>query len=182
MSLPLVWIDLEMTGLDHVNDSIMEVACAITNGDLELITAPFECIIHQSKDKLDQMDEWCLKTHGESGLTQKCIDSKLCLEEAQQFLLEYIRQVVPSKGHGILAGNSVHVDRIFLLKEFPQVIDYLHYRIVDVSTIKELAKRWSPSVFSHVPKKKLTHRAYDDIMESIDELKYYKQSFFKINP
>jgi len=180
MHLPLVWIDLEMTGLDHVNDSIMEVACTITNGNLEPICDPFECVIHQSKEKLDQMNEWCLKTHGESGLTQKCIDSNITLEEAQKSLLGYIKKAVPSKGHGILAGNSIHVDRIFLLKEFPQVIDHLHYRIVDVSTIKELAKRWSPSVFSELPKKKLSHRAFDDIMESIEELKYYKESFFKI--
>ena len=180
MSFPLIWIDLEMTGLDQQNDSIMEIACVITDGNLHLLSEPFEIIIHQSKEKLDDMNEWCLKTHGESGLTQRCIDSKITIKEAQESLLEFIKKTVPVKGEGVLAGNSVHVDRIFLLKECPDVIDHLHYRIIDVSTIKELARRWSPNVFSNAPKKKLAHRAVDDINESIQELKYYKEVFFQI--
>ena len=180
MSLPLVWIDLEMTGLDQSTDSIMEVACIITDKDLNTISAPFECVIHHSRDRLDQMNEWCLKTHGESGLTRRCIESKVTLKEAEDSLLNFIKMTISSKAEGILAGNSVHVDRIFLLKEFPKVIEYLHYRIVDVSTIKELARRWAPSVFSNAPAKRLTHRALDDIKESIEELEYYQNKFFKI--
>jgi oligoribonuclease len=105
MSSPLVWIDLEMTGLDHNSDSILEVACIITDKDLNHISPPFECIIHHSKDRLDQMTDWCLKTHGDSGLIQRCIESTLTLDQAQDSLLEFIKASISSKSEGILAGS-----------------------------------------------------------------------------
>ncbi|RNA40090.1 mitochondrial, partial [Brachionus plicatilis] len=172
----IVWVDLEMSGLNIDKDHILEIACLITDKNLNTVAEGPELIIHQSNEVLNGMDEWCTKTHGESGLTASCRSSQINIEQAEQIMLEFVQKHIP-KGACPLAGNSIHVDRIFLNKYMKNFLNYLHYRIIDVSTIKELAKRWSDERQFFV--KKQTHRALDDIKESIDELKYYRIKFFK---
>ncbi|KAI8064811.1 ribonuclease H-like domain-containing protein [Gilbertella persicaria] len=173
---PLVWIDCEMTGLDITKDHLIEIAVLITDGELNIVAEGPELIIHQPKEVMDNMNEWCIEHHGKSGLTQQVIESKLSIEEAEEKVHSFLKQHLP-KGVAPLAGNSVHADKQFLLKEMPKVVDHLHYRIVDVSTIKELTKRWYPETASGVVKK-AGHRALDDIIESIEELKYYREHVF----
>nr|CAG8668684.1 12001_t:CDS:2 [Entrophospora candida] len=160
----LVWIDCEMTGLDTDKDHIIEVA----GPDL---------IVNQSKEIMDNMNDWCKKHHGESGLTSAVLSSSITTSEAASQILEFLKKHIP-EGTAPLAGNSVHADKMFLKKEMPQVIDYLHYRIIDVSSIKELCRRWYPIIFNNMPPKKLVHRALGDIKESIVELKYYRRYIF----
>jgi oligoribonuclease len=137
------------------------------------------CIQH--KTKTSAQDEWCTRTHGENGLTAAVLESKISPEQASTELLEYIKKYVPESGRALLAGNSVHADKAFLRKEpYKKVIDHLHHRIVDVSSVKELAKRWSSlDVLLGAPKKKNAHKAKDDILESIAEAKYYKEAIFQ---
>ena len=174
----IVWVDLEMTGLDVENDKIIEMACLITDKDLNVIAEGPDLVIKQSDEILDQMDDWCKRTHGESGLTQAVRDSKIDIQEAERQMLEFLCKHVP-KGSCPLAGNSIHVDRMFLNKQMSNFLNYLHYRIVDVSTLKELVRRWYPQekYFS----KSNAHRALDDIKESIQELKHYREKLFKSN-
>ncbi|KAJ3414368.1 hypothetical protein HDV05_006642 [Chytridiales sp. JEL 0842] len=176
---PLVWIDLEMTGLDLSTDHIIEIACIITDGSLNTIATGPDLIIHQPKQVMDAMSEWCVTHHGSSGLTASVLASKLSVQEAEKQVLEFIKQHIPEKGVGVLAGNSVHMDKEFIRKEMPALLDWLHYRLVDVSTVKELARRWDKNVFTGAPKKGMSHRALDDIKESIEELRYYRRTFFK---
>ncbi|PKK79830.1 Rexo2 protein [Rhizophagus irregularis] len=178
---PLVWIDCEMTGLDIKNDHIIEVAVLITDGDLNIIAEGPDFVIHQSKEVMDGMGDWCKKHHGESGLTSAVLDSNITTSEASNQIIEFLKKHIPKSKVAPLAGNSVHSDKVFLQKEMPEVIDYLHYRIVDVSTVKELCRRWYPSIFQNAPQKKLSHRSLDDIEESINELKYYRQNIFIVN-
>ncbi|GLH12841.1 Putative oligoribonuclease [Gryllus bimaculatus] len=140
----LIWIDMEMTGLDPVSDHILEVACIITEGNLQIVAEHTPLVIHQSDEILASMNEWCVKHHGQCPL----------------------------------AGNSVYMDRLFLSRYMPRLDRHIHYRIVDVSTIKELCRRWAPHAFRNAPKKKLQHRALFDIKESIEELKYYRKFMF----
>ncbi|KAE8452335.1 hypothetical protein EG329_001035 [Mollisiaceae sp. DMI_Dod_QoI] len=180
--LPLVWIDCEMTGLDLENDVIIEIFCIITNGNLEMLDEEgWGVVIHQSKETMDKMDEWCTKTHGENGLTQAVLKSQTTPEQAASDLLSYIQKYVPEPRVALLAGNTVHADKAFLRKEpYKKVHDHFHHRILDVSTIKEAAKRWSSQeVLNKVPKKKTLHKARDDILESIEEARYYKQAIFQ---
>ncbi|KAJ3333605.1 Oligoribonuclease, mitochondrial, partial [Kappamyces sp. JEL0680] len=135
-------------------------------------------IIHQPKELLDSMDAWCTKHHGQSGLTAQVLGSKTSLKDAEEQVLAFIKQHIPEPREGILAGNSVHVDRQFLCQDMPRIVEHLHYRIIDVSTIKELAKRWSSDILSQMPPKRATHRALDDIIESIQELEFYKKHLF----
>lgn len=172
--------DWQMTGLDPDREEIIEIFCIITTGNLEVVDeAGWGTVIHQTKERMDQMDEWCTKTHAKSGLTAAVIESKVTPEQAADELLAYIQRHVPEKG-ALLAGNSVHADRAFLRKEpYKKVVKYLHHRILDVSTIKEAAKRWSPGeVVQKVPSKKGLHQAKDDILESIEEARYYKKLIF----
>ena len=152
------------------------MACIITDGDLNIVSEEFHAIVHHPKEVLDNMNEWCIQNHGQvisyskedrsvlkrkvvqSGLTQKVLESHISLEKAHQDLFRFIQKYVPGQRVGMLAGNSVHVDRQFLMKDFPLVTEHLHYRIVDVSTVKELTRRWFPQSFSNVPMKRLTHR------------------------
>lgn len=172
----IVWVDLEMSGLNIVEDHILEMACLITDKDLNIIAEGPELIIKQSEQVLNGMDDWCKKTHGDSGLTKACIESKISIEHAEELMLDFIKKHVPS-GSCPLAGNSIHVDRMFLDKYMKNFLNHLHYRIIDVSTVKELSKRWysDNKIFS----KKNSHRALDDIKESIQELKYFRSSVFK---
>lgn len=155
--------------------------CLITNGNLELLEADgWGTIIHQPKDRMDQMDQWCTQTHGSSGLTAAVIESKVKPEQAADELLAYIQKYVPDARKALLAGNSVHADKSFLVKEpYRKVIEHLHYRILDVSTIKEAARRWCPQVASKAPQKRTLHTAKDDILESIEEARFYKQAIFQ---
>jgi len=176
---PLVWIDCEMTGLDPHKDKIMEIAVLITNGNLDLVDDGIEFVIKTDKQYLDGMDEWCTTQHGSSGLTEACLNSPHSMEFVEQSVLAYIQKWIPTHKVGVLAGSSVHADRSFLVEEMPQVVDWLHYRIVDVSSIKELVRRWYP--LRKPPKSvywKGNHRALGDIKGSIRELKWYRENIF----
>lgn len=170
-----------MTGLDYDNDTIMSIACFVTDSNLDLLDENgFETIIHHSKEELDTMGDWCKKHHGDSGLTQACLDSTTTPSQAANDLLRYIRTYVPRGRIALLAGNSVHADKAFLIKQpYKPIIDHLHYRILDVSSIKEAAKRWAPAEdLRKMPKKKNLHEARADILESIQEAKFYRETFF----
>ncbi|KAI0861788.1 ribonuclease H-like domain-containing protein [Xylaria cubensis] len=177
----LVWIDCEMTGLDPDREEIIEIFCIITTGTLEVVDeAGWGTVVHQSKERMDMMDDWCTRTHAQSGLTASVIASKVTPERAAEELLAYIQKYVPEKGTALLAGNSVHADRAFLSKEpYRGVVEYLHHRIMDVSTIKEAARRWCPKeVLRNAPRKQGLHQAKEDILESIEEARYYKEVIF----
>ena len=176
---PLVWIDLETTGLHVEKDCILEVACIVTDGSLQTIHEGENLVIHRSKEVLRQMSEWCIHQHGESGLIEACLNSKLTIEEAEEQLLQFVLRYVPDKNVGILAGSSVHFDKEFLRKEMPRLFSHLHYRIVDVTTVGELVKRWFPTVMRRRPRKQGHHRALDDIRDSIRELAFYKDTVFR---
>lgn len=175
---PLVWIDLEMTGLEIDQHTIIEIACIVTDGELSRCIEGPAIAIHHTDEVLSGMNEWCVEHHGKSGLTQRCKDSKIDLKEAEQQVLSFIKTYIPDENKGILAGNSIHVDRMFLNKYMPDLIKHLHYRIVDVSTVKELARRWFPSASRRAPKKVLAHTALSDVRESIQELQYYRKAIF----
>ncbi|KAK3989225.1 ribonuclease H-like protein [Cladorrhinum sp. PSN332] len=178
---PLVWIDCEMTGLDPDTDSIIEIYCLITDGQLKLLDPiGWGAVVHQPKQRMDAMDAWCTRVHGESGLTAAVISSTVTPEQAADELLAYVKQYVPGARVALLAGNSVHADRAFLRKgPYNKVLDHLHYRILDVSSIKEAARRWCPELAAAAPTKKGLHKAKDDILESIEEAKYYQSAIFQ---
>ncbi|KAL8834160.1 MAG: hypothetical protein Q9176_007638 [Flavoplaca citrina] len=182
---PLVWIDCEMTGLDVDNDEIISLCCFITDAQLNLVDEKgFEAIIHLEKSRLDAMDEWCTATHGKSGLTEASIASTTTAQEAADGLLAYIEMYVPRARRGLLAGNTVHADKAFLRKPpFDSVIRHLHYRILDVSSIKEAARRWAPpEALDGAPLKDSLHQAREDILDSIREARFYRDVFFKQAP
>ncbi|RZB39463.1 oligoribonuclease [Asbolus verrucosus] len=175
----MVWVDMEMTGLDIQTDKIMEVACIVTDSNLNIIAEGPNIVIHHPRNVLDNMSEWCKKQHAKTGLTEACLNSNVTLNEAENKLMAFVTKYV-TENVSPLAGNSVYMDRLFLRKYMPRLDEYLHYRIIDVSTIKELCRRWNPNLYRDIPKKEFSHRALADIRESIDELKYYKNTFFKI--
>uniref|UniRef100_A0A673MCD8 Oligoribonuclease, mitochondrial n=1 Tax=Sinocyclocheilus rhinocerous TaxID=307959 RepID=A0A673MCD8_9TELE len=154
----MVWVDLEMTGLDIEKDQIIEMACIVTDSDLNIIAEGPNLIINQPGKLLDGMSDWCKEHHGKSGLTQAVRDSLITLQQAEYEFLSFIRQHTPP-GQCPLAGNSVHADKKFLDKYMPQFMRHLHYRIIDVSTIKELSRRWYPEEYSLAPQKKSSHRS-----------------------
>jgi len=170
-----VWIDLEMTGLNPEKDVILEIAIVITDHLCKILYAGTSFVVHQSDEMLDCMDVWCKKTHSESGLIADVKKSDNSISFVEQKLVEIITQYAPNK-NGILAGNSVWQDRLFLAKYMPKILNQLHYRILDVTTIKELAIAW----YNINPfKKGDSHRALVDVLESIKELDYYKELIFK---
>ncbi|EIN06734.1 ribonuclease H-like protein [Punctularia strigosozonata HHB-11173 SS5] len=177
---PMVWIDCEMTGLDPKKDKIMEIAVIITNGDLQLVDDGVEYVVYVEKESLDGMDEWCTNQHGKSGLTHACLASPHSRQWVAQQVLEYIKKWVPERRTAVLAGNSVHADRAFLVEEMPEVVDWLHYRIVDVSSIKEVVRRWYPKagLTYRYAAADSRHRALDDIKGSIRELQWYRENVF----
>ncbi|KAI6873215.1 ribonuclease H-like protein [Hortaea werneckii] len=178
---PLVWIDCEMTGLDLSKDTIMSLACFITDAQLNLLDdTGYECVLQHSQEQLDAMGEWCQNHHGASGLTQACLNSTTTAETAATELLEYIQKFIPDRKQGLLAGNTVHADKAFLVQEpWRKVIRHLHHRILDVSAIKEAARRWAPEdALKKSPQKKGKHEAKADILESIEEARYYRRVFF----
>jgi len=171
----LVWMDLEMTGLNPETDTIIEMATLITDSQLHIIAEGPNLVIHQPEHVMAAMNEWCKKYHGESGLTERVAQSRTSLQEAEQLTLDFIRKHVGER-QSPLCGNSIHQDRRFLVKHMPRLEAWLHYRNVDVSTVKELAKRWYPELPAW--KKRGAHLALDDIMESIDELRHYRAQIF----
>ena len=173
----LVWIDMEMSGLNTDTDKIIEIATVITDSQLEIIAQGPVLAVHQPDSVLNTMDEWNTRTHGGSGLTQRVRESTLSEADAERETIEFIQQHV-AKNKSPLCGNSICQDRRFLARGMPQLEAYLHYRNLDVSSIKELVRRWKPEIAPGFEKKN-THKALDDILESIAELKYYREHFFK---
>jgi len=170
-----------MTGLDTENDTIMSLAAFVTDASMNLLDDNgYEAIVHHSQEQLDRMGEWCTRHHGQSGLTQACLDSSTTAEQAAQGLLAYIKTYVPERRTGLLSGNSVHADKAFLVQQpYKIVTDHLHYRILDVSSIKEAARRWAPKeILNKIPRKQMLHEARADILESIEEARFYRETFF----
>ncbi|OLU13050.1 oligoribonuclease [Pseudomonas sp. PA1(2017)] len=174
----LIWIDLEMTGLDPETDVIIEMATIVTDTELNVLAEGPVIAVHQSDERLAAMDEWNTRTHGESGLTQRVRDSKISQTEAEAQTIAFLEKWVP-KGKSPICGNSIGQDRRFLYKYMPALEAYFHYRYLDVSTLKILAERWAPGIKEGFVKTG-THQALDDIRESIAELKYYRQHLLKV--
>lgn len=170
-----------MTGLDANKDTIMSVACFITDYELNLLDeAGYEAIIHHTQEQMDAMGEWCTDHHGSSGLTKACLESSTTAEQAANELMEYVKKYAPERKRALLAGNTVHADKTFLVKEpWTPLTKHLHHRLLDVSAIKEAARRWAPEdVLKRSPQKAGKHEAKADILESIEEARYYKNVFF----
>ena len=177
----LVWIDCEMTGLDPRRDQIVEIACIVTEADLTEIDAGVSIVIKPDDAPLEAMDEVVVKMHNDSGLIHE-IPHGTTLDDAQARVLEYVKKYVPEPRKAPLAGSSVYVDRMFLANYMPELDAHLHYRLVDVSSIKELTKRWYPKAYFNTPEKTGNHRALADIRESIAELRYYRDAVMVPQP
>lgn len=178
----IVWVDMEMSGLDPDNCKVLEVACVITDCNLTVVARAPHLIIHQNKQVLDNMNSWCLEQHNKSGLIAECLKSSTSEQEADKVLLDFLQDHKVPKYGCSLAGNTVYMDRLFMRKYLPKFENYLHYRIIDVSSIKELCKRWFPKEYENSPDKNkdlCNHRALADINTSIEELKYYKEHIFR---
>lgn len=178
----LVWMDLEMTGLDPDRDVIVEIATIVTDDDLNVVAEGPELVVHQPPSALVGMDKVVVDMHTSSGLLDQIAASTVSLEEAGAATLAFIKAHVPEPRTVPLCGNSIGTDRRFLARYLPDIENHLHYRSVDVSTIKELARRWYPRVLTAQPRKATAHRALDDIRESISELAYYRQHLFVVPP
>ena len=174
----LIWIDLEMTGLDPSRERIIEMATIVTNAQLEVVAEGPVIVVHQPDSLLNAMDSWNTRQHGASGLVDRVRASAVSEREAEQATLAFLRQHV-ARGKSPMCGNSVHQDRRFLNLYMPDLEAFFHYRHLDVSTLKELASRWAPDVAAGF-KKESKHQARDDILESIEELKYYRDYFLKL--
>ena len=177
----LVWIDCEMTGLDVEKDCLVEVAVVITNSELEILDAGLDVVIKPRPDSLAGMNDFVRDMHTTSGLITE-FDDGLELEAAEQVILDYVKRFVAEPRTAPLAGNSIGTDRMFLNRYMPELDQHLHYRNIDVSSIKELSRRWYPRVYFQLPKKDGGHRALADIRESIDELRYYRKTVFVAEP
>lgn len=174
----LCWLDMEMTGLNPDRDRIIEVAMIITDKDLNVLAQSEVYAVHQSDEVLDGMDEWCTATHGRTGLTQRVRESQYSEAQVEQALLDFMAQWIPA-GATPMCGNTIHQDRRFMVRYMPRLEAYFHYRNLDVSTLKELARRWHPAVAKGVVKRG-SHKALDDILESIEEMRYYRGHFLKL--
>ncbi len=179
LAQPLVWIDLEMTGLDPDANRIVEIAVIITDGALDQLVEGPDLVLATPTDALDAMDEIVVQMHGSSGLTDAIRASSITVEQAEAEVLRFVAHHVPEPRSAPLAGNSVHADRAFLRLYMPALEAYVHYRNVDVSTLKELARRWYPQLLENAPKKAGGHRALADIRESIEEMRYWRTAMFK---
>ncbi|NUL49097.1 oligoribonuclease [Cellulosimicrobium funkei] len=171
----LVWIDCEMTGLDPVKDALVEIAVLVTDSELNILGEGVEVVIKPPREALDQMVPFVRDMHTTSGLLNR-LDDGVSLTEASEACMAYITQHCPQPGKAVLAGNSVGQDKLFLTRDLPAITDHLHYRIVDVSTLKELARRWYQKAYFQAPAKTGGHRALGDIVDSINELRYYREA------
>jgi oligoribonuclease len=178
----LVWIDCEMTGLDLAKDRLIEIAALVTDGDLNILGDGIDVVIHTDDDALSAMIPVVKEMHTRSGLIDEVRESAIDVARAEAMVLDYIRAHVPQAKTAPLAGNSIATDRGFIARDMPALDDYLHYRMVDVSSIKELCRRWYPRIYYGQPEKGLAHRALADIGESIRELRYYRRTAFVIPP
>jgi oligoribonuclease len=175
----LVWMDLEMTGLDPARNVIVEIATLVTDDELEIVAEGPDLVVSCSTEALGEMDAVVRRMHTKSGLLDAIAASEVTLQEAGALTLAFIKEHVPEPRTVPLCGNSIGTDRRFLAAYLPEVEDYLHYRSIDVSTVKELARRWYPEALAGAPDKKAGHRALDDIRESVAELRYYRESVFR---
>ncbi len=175
----LIWIDLEMTGLDTLNDRIIEIATIVTDSNLNILAEGPMVAIHQSADVMAGMDEWNTAQHGKSGLTDRVLNSTYSCADAEAQTLAFLKEHVPA-GASPMCGNSICQDRRFMAREMPTLEAYFHYRNLDVSTLKELARRWRPEIMGGM-KKQGSHLAMDDIRDSINELVYYREHFIKLS-
>jgi oligoribonuclease len=178
----LVWIDCEMTGLDLTRDKLIEVAVLVTDSELNVLHPGLDLVISASDDDLTGMADVVTDMHAKSGLTEAVRAATLTVAEAEQQLLAYVKRFVPERRTAPLCGNSIGTDRGFLARDMPELDDHLHYRMIDVSSIKELARRWFPRVYFAQPQKGLAHRALADIIESVRELAYYRRTLFVDGP
>ena len=174
----LAWMDLEMTGLDPETHTIVEIATIITDDELEMVAEGPDIVVHQPAEIMAGMDDFVREMHKRSGLLAEIEASRTSLEEAGAKTLDFLREHISEPGTVPLCGNSIGTDRRFLARHLPAIEDYLHYRSIDVSTLKELARRWQPDVFDRAPKKGGGHRALDDIRESLEELRGDRQERF----
>ncbi|WP_055479599.1 oligoribonuclease [Sphaerimonospora mesophila] len=181
MTDPLVWIDCEMTGLDLGRDALIEVACVVTDGELNQLDGGVDVVIKPPAETLEQMSEVVREMHTASGLL-RALAAGVTLAEAESLVLDYIRSHVAEPKKAPLCGNSIATDRAFLARDMPLVDAFLHYRMIDVSSVKELARRWYPRVYFAAPEKQGGHRALADIVESIRELRYYRAAVFVPQP
>jgi oligoribonuclease len=177
----IVWIDCEMTGLDLTADALVEVAVVVTDSDLHVLDGGIDVVIAPPPEALAQMGDYVRTMHTSSGLLEE-LAGGMTLDAAQQAVLEYVRGWIPDAGKAPLAGNSVGTDKTFLDRDMPELVGHLHYRVIDVSSIKELARRWYPRVYFNAPAKHGGHRALADILESIDELRYYRAALMPPAP
>ena len=178
----LVWIDCEMTGLDLKSDKLIEIAALVTDADLNVLGDGIDVVIHAEQGDLSGMVEVVAKMHAKSGLDKEVLASDIDMATAEKMVLDYIRSHVKSANTAPLCGNSIATDRGFIARDMPTLDTFLHYRMIDVSSIKELCRRWYPRIYFGQPEKGLAHRALADIHESIQELKYYRQTAFVAAP
>ncbi len=176
-----MWIDCEMTGLSIEEDALIEVAALVTDDELNVLGEGVDVVIRPSEASLAQMGDFVRNMHTSSKLLDE-LPSGLTIEEAQEQVLAYIKEWVPEPGKAPLGGNSVGTDRTFLVRDMPELVAHLHYRVIDVSTIKELSRRWFPRAYFQAPPKTGNHRALGDIRDSIDELRYYRRAVFAAEP
>ena len=178
----LVWVDCEMTGLDLGKDALIEIAALVTDADLNVLGDGVDVVIHAGDQVLDGMPDVVHEMHAKSGLTEEVRRSTVSIADAEQQVLDYVRTHVPDARTAPLAGNSIATDRGFIARDMPALDGYLHYRMVDVSSIKELCRRWFPRIYYAQPEKGLAHRALADVRESILELEYYRRTAFVPQP
>jgi len=175
----LIWVDLEMTGLEPDHDTIIEIATIVTDSDLNVIAEGPVFAVHQSAARMEGMDDWNTNQHGGSGLTQRVLDSEITMQQAEAETIAWLEQYVAA-GKSPMCGNSIGQDRRFMVKYMPKLEAFFHYRNLDVSSVKELARRWRPDVLAGV-KKSGSHLAMDDIRDSIAELQHYRETFFRLD-